>query len=528
MKKIYLLAAGAIILAGCNKNNTVEPPVSDLAVRISPVITKVTDTNFENGDKVGVSIVTSEQQYAVNQMLPFDGEVFTGDLKWYSEANTASTVSAYYPYSAEGVPTSFKVAADQRNGLSSSDFIAGVKQGVTPTSSAIVLPFKHLLTKLVLEFDNRSGSEITGVEIRGSKTTAAIDIAGMKATAAESAGVEAIKPFAVKAGTTYSAIVVPQKVAFELALTVANGKTLTENLVSTDLVGGGQYKITVKILPDDVKVSISGDIENWDDMGKIDIDTPAFIEYEEHEGYIIYKNEKYTTKSFSDGSTWMTQSMRYIPEGYVVSTDPADNNAHIWMPYSVVDGEAVPSEDLVEANGYLYDFATILGGEITKENAATYEGAQGICPNGWHVPTRAEYLSLCGSSPKTVTGPVVEDPTAVFWGEGSSYGSVKNANALGWNVVFSGTRMKALTTSAGVYQKTAVSEAANVSDASWVGKTAINYYASSTEYKANDAGTQHQFFALSTTFTKTYPDGRLSLMYAHKECGVALRCIKNK
>lgn len=528
MKKIFLLAAGAIILAGCNKNNTVKPPVSDLAVRISPVITKVTDTNFENGDKVGVSIITSEQQYAVNQMLPFDGEVFTGELKWYSEANTASTVSAYYPYSAEGVPTSFKVAADQRNGLSTSDFIAGVKQGVTPTSSAIVLPFKHLLTKLVLEFDNQSGSEITGVEIRGSKTTATIDIAGMKATAAESAGVEAIKPFAVKAGTTYSAIVVPQKVAFELALTVANGKTLTENLVSTDLVGGGQYKITVKILPDDVKVSISGDIENWDDMGKIDIDTPAFIEYEEHEGYIIYKNEKYTTKSFSDGSTWMTQSMRYIPEGHSVSTNPADNKAHIWMPYSVVDGAAVPSKDLVEANDYLYDFATVLGGEITKENAATYEGAQGICPKGWHVPTRAEYLSLCGSSPKTVTGPVVEDPTAVFWGEGSSYGSVKNANALGWNFVFSGTRMKALTTSAGVYQKTAVSAAANVSDASWVGKTSINYYASSTEYKANDAGTQHQFFALGTTFTKNFPDGKLSLMYAHKECGVALRCIKNK
>lgn len=528
MKKIYLIAAGAIILAGCNKNNTVEPPVSDLAVRISPVITKVTDTNFENGDKVGVSIVTSDQQYAVNQMLPFDGEVFTGELKWYSEANTASMVSAYYPYSADGVPTSFKVAADQRNGHSTSDFIAGVKQGVTPTSSAIVLPFKHLLTKLVLEFDNQSGSEITGVEIRGSKTTATIDIAGMKATAAESAGVEAIKPFAVAAGTTYSAIVVPQKVAFELALTVANGKTLTENLVSTDLVGGGQYKITVKILPDDVKVSISGDIENWDDMGKIDIDVPAFIEYEEHDGYIIYKNEKYTTTYFSDGSTWMTQSMRYIPEGYTVSTNPADNKAHIWMPYSVVDGAAVPSEDLVETNGYLYDYATVLGGEITKENAASYEGAQGICPQGWHVPTRAEYLSLCGSSPKTVTGPVVEDPTAVFWGEGSSYGSVKNANALGWNFVFSGTRMKALTTSAGVYQKTAVSAAANVSDASWVGKTSINYYASSTEYKANDAGTQHQFFALGTTFTKNFPDGKLSLMYAHKECGVALRCIKNK
>ena len=477
---------------------------------------------------MGVSIVTSDQQYAVNQMLPFDGEVFTGELKWYSEANTASTVSAYYPYSAEGVPTSFKVAADQSNGLSSSDFIAGVKQGVTPTSSAIVLPFKHLLTKIVLDLDNQSGSEITGVEIRGSKTTASIDIAGMKATAAESAGVEAIKPFAVKAGTTYSAIVVPQKVAFELALTVANGKTLTENLVSTDLVGGGQYRIAVKILPEDVKVSICGDIENWDDMGKIDIDVPAFIEYEEHEGYIIYKNEKYSTKTLSDGSTWMTQSMRYVPEGYVVSTDPADNNAHIWMPYSVVEGATVPSKDLVETNGYLYDFETILGGEITKENAASYEGKQGICPKGWHVPTRAEYLTLCGSSPKTTTEDVVEDPTALFWGEGSSYASIKNANAQGWNFVFSGTRMKARTTATGVYQKTTVAAAAGVSDASWVGKTSVNYYASSTQYQINNEGTMHQFFALATTLTKNYPDGRLSLMYAHKESGVALRCIKNK
>lgn len=223
----------------------------------------------------------------------------------------------------------------------------------------------------------------------------------------------------------------------------------------------------------------------------------------------------------------MTQSMRYIPEGYAVSTDPADNNAHIWMPYSVVDGAAVPSKDLVEANGYLYDFATVLGGEITTENAATYEGAQGICPKGWHVPTRTEYLSLCGSSPKTVTGPVVEDPTAIFWGEGSGYASVKNANALGWNVVFSGTRMKANTTQKGEYQKSTIA-AANVSDASLVGKTSINYYASSTQYQMNDAGTMHQFFALGTTFTKNFPDGKLSLMYAHKECGVALRCIKNK
>ena len=525
MKKVFLLATAAAVMAGC-QTEKVESPVPEL-VKIVPVVTKATDVNFENGDKVGVTIMQGETAYATNELLTYGDNVFSGTLKWYPEALTPSTITAYYPYASAGAPSSFTVAADQTKGYTASDLIAGKKEDVTPSVNAIVVPFKHMLTKISLEIDNQSQANIASVELRGSKTTADVDLTAMTAVASESSAVETVKAFKVTDNALYSAIVVPQTVAFEMAVTTSTGKELTQKLVSSELKQGMQYTIKVKVLPADIKVSISGEIEGWGNGGEIGGDVPAYIDFAEYDGYFIYKNEKYTTAKMSDGSVWMTQSMRYIPEGYVVSTDPADNNAHIWMPYSVVDGAAVPSEDLVEANGYLYDFATILGGEITKENAATYEGAQGICPNGWHVPTRAEYLSLCGSSPKTVTDPAVEDPTAVFWGEGSSYGSVKNANALGWNVVFSGTRMKALTTKTGEYQKSTIA-AANVSDASLVGKTSINYYASSTQYQMNDAGTQHQFFAFSTTYTKTYPDGRLSLMYAHKECGVALRCIKNK
>lgn len=87
--------------------------------------------------------------------------------------------------------------------------------------------------------------------------------------------------------------------------------------------------------------------------------------------------------------------------------------------------------------------------------------------------------------------------------------------------------MKASTTGTGKYQNTTAAATAGVSDA-LVGKLSVNYYASSTQHQMNDKGTMHQFFALGTTLTKNYPDGRLSLMYAHKESGVALRCIKNK
>ena len=50
------------------------------------------------------------------------------------------------------------------------------------------------------------------------------------------------------------------------------------------------------------------------------------------------------TVKLSDGSVWMAQPMRYVPEGYTVSTDPKVK-AHIWAPYTIVGGAATPSTD---------------------------------------------------------------------------------------------------------------------------------------------------------------------------------------
>ena len=42
------------------------------------------------------------------------------------------------------------------------------------------------------------------------------------------------------------------------------------------------------------------------------------------------------------------------------------------------------------------------GKEVTEENCYEFEGAQGICPEGWHIPTRPEFVGLCGLSNKAV------------------------------------------------------------------------------------------------------------------------------
>ncbi len=528
MKKIYVLAAGVVLLAAaCEKNEAEQISF----VQISPVITRATATNFEDGDKIGLTITQESGTYAENQELTFTDGVFQSTLRWYSESLTTSTLTAYYPYESEGVPGKFTVQADQSEGISSSDFIAGVKENVTPSSEAVTVPFKHLLTKLVLKVDNQAGADITAVTIEGVRPTADIDLSTLTATVDGTSDEISVKAYEVSADSEYALIVVPQTVALKLAVTLSTGDVLNQKLLSTELHAGGQYTINAKVLPGDLSVSISGDIANWEDAGEIAPDVPTYVDFAEYDGYFVYKNEKYTTVTLSDGTVWMSQPMRYVPDGYTVSTDPAATDVHIWAPYTIVEGVATASSDqtLISSHGYLYDCQAIFGQEITQDNASTFEGAQGICPNGWHVPTRTEYIALCGYSNKADGETVaVTDENAIFWDADVKYGSVKQANALGWNFVLTGCRMKTNYSKAGQYQQNAVTEG-KASDETLIGQPAITYCATSTFYKYNaTASPSLQFFALGTTFTTTYPDGRLSVMFAHCECGMQLRCVKNK
>ena len=61
MKRKMLLAGVAFLaLAACNKTPKTEPQPVDFSqyqLRVEPVITRVTETNFENGDAIGLSVV---------------------------------------------------------------------------------------------------------------------------------------------------------------------------------------------------------------------------------------------------------------------------------------------------------------------------------------------------------------------------------------------------------------------------------------------------------------------------------------
>lgn len=538
MKKSLTFIFAAALLVSCQQEENETTTPSDSRITISPVITRATEVNFETGDKIGVTIIQNgDFVYAENKLMTFNDGVFAGDLLWYPEGNDKSQIVAYYPYREGNTPTSFSVEADQTTGYGASDLMAASNKDVLPTVNTITMNFKHLLTKLVINVTKEVEANITSIALKGSIPTATLDLAALTVTADANVAATNITAQVVETNKTYRALIVPQTVALTLEVATSDGKTLSQKLTSTTLAQGGQYSVNIRVLPDDIEVKLIGDIENWTDEGEIGADNE--IPFEEHlnENYFLYDNVKYNTVTLANGTTWMAEPLIYLPKGYTPSTDPTADS-HVWYPYEIkADGATVATteESAIKELGYLYDFQVALGGkEITESNLNSFEGAQGICPKGWHIPTRLEYFNLVGKTTNDVDGKVPADgDKALFYDAVYDGAKISSLNNAGFNYQFSGVRMATSLTGAGSYQKTAIAEDANIQTA-WHGKPAMNYLMTSTAFKPvynSTSGllTNIQFFGLMSTINATkYPEGRLSLSYVSIKAGMQLRCVRDQ
>lgn len=407
----------------------------------------------------------------------------------------------------------------------------------------------------MLYISNRSGYNITSVQLTGSKLTADVDVTAQTATASSSSDTGDITAHEVLADSIYNAIVVPQTVALGLGISLSSGKTLDTKLTSVELQQGGQYSVDVTVLAEEIQAIISGDIEEWSDQGVLDYADDGDddgdgdgddngeennVSFEEYDGYFIYDGVTYKTVTLSNGTTWMAENLRYIPEGYTPSTDPTDDDAHIWYPYTLSydeDGTTVvytasTDEDFVAEYGYLYDLIVVFGSSDDalrdSETATSYSGAQGICPNGWHIPTRAEYFALCGYYVKGANDDAAgSDDTALFYDSDYAGGIITKFNEAGWNFKLGGLRVRNSwsDSSERKYQNTIISSS-NSTVEDYYGRPSLSYYATST-YNATGSSYSN-FYALGTTFSAAkYPEGRVTLMHCNYQAGVQVRCMKD-
>ena len=482
-----MIWAGAVLLtlAACNKNPKTGPQPVDFSqypLRVEPVITRVTETNFENGDAIGLSVVRAGGDYAANEKLTYDGTSFSGDLKWYDDGEEASTLKAYYPYQeGEALPTRFTVQQDQSKGTAASDFVSAVKENVLPSANAVPVVFKHQLSRLIATVVNNSGADIESIVFEELVPVADIG-ADLTAKVTDGAKWQPITPF-FKDGKYY--VIVPGQTVAPVVKVTAGGKTLTKQLAEVTLEAGKQYTLSAVVSKDEIKVVLAGEIENWTDGGEISGGGPSFTENLE-EGYFTYDDVKYNVVKMKDGKWWMAQNLAYLPEGCTPATDLTAVTAGVFAPIQVNAGqtaaEFTTDPAVVAKNGYLYQAEVALGlkvGDLQSEaDAKLLEAAQGICPRGWHVPTIQDIIGLVGKA----VSPIETNEGAPYYEKGN--GSIVMLNADGFNMdAFGAISIQDNTKTAGTFMGWAKGYPDKLSSGMFCGST----FASATYNTSGDA-----------------------------------------
>ncbi len=417
MKKITLaaaivsaLAAPLVISCGKQPQGSLEAP----GLSIDPLITRATEVNFEDGDRIGVTVTRADgSAYAENALLSYSGGVFSGELKWYDDGGESSALAAYYPYSESGFPQSFEVGTDQRAGAGAYDLMLATKSSVKPQETAVTMAFRHQLSQVVMNVKNEAGISIDAITLKGLLNKCVLSEDGTQFVADESAGLKDIVMEEVSRGVKYRAIVVPQTIAFGVGVKTASGGSVVKDFTEVTMKPGYSYKIEAEVLADGVRFSLSGGIDAWEDGGTLtpgeDPDptpdpTPGG-DIDEDEGYFVYEGETYKTVKLKDGKTWMAENLRVIPSGLTPCDDITNLTAGIYYPI-VLNAEHTAvvqtrDESVIKSNGYLYQIETALGlsvGDLkTEEQAKSLSGVQGICPPGWHVPTVDDIYNLVGN-----------------------------------------------------------------------------------------------------------------------------------
>ena len=86
---------------------------------------------------------------------------------------------------------------------------------------------------------------------------------------------------------------------------------------------------------------------------------------------------------------WMAENLRYLPQQdyEVSSTDP---KYYVMLDY---DATTELGKGFLDAYGAYYNVPAALQGQASQSMESTQK-IQGICPEGWHIPSMEEWRSL--------------------------------------------------------------------------------------------------------------------------------------
>lgn len=294
MKKYIISGIGVALallaLVACADDN--EPQYKDarhtpMTFEVThPSQTRATATNFEGGDRIGLYVAQADAPLEIggnlvnNEALTYNGSRWTAAHTLYWDDGTYNAY-AYYPY-IQGVSSiddqPFSVATDQSTaktatalgGYEASDLLFATSKGIKASASPINLTFKHIMSKLKIRLVK--GEDFEGempttaqVYVHNTVPTATIDLQAGMATRYVKGTQQTITAHQDD-DYVFSAILVPQRVENRQPLVEVVMKGVSYMYESKFVFKPGVEHLVNLIItnnPDNVKIEIGGEVENW-------------------------------------------------------------------------------------------------------------------------------------------------------------------------------------------------------------------------------------------------------------------------
>ncbi|WP_217930138.1 fimbrillin family protein [Bacteroides caecimuris] len=249
---------------------------------------RATETDFETNDRIGLFVCGENEplqvggNYVNNASLTYNGTAWTPARPIYWNDGSYD-VYAYYPFFSPILSTDemeFRVAADQSTagtadavgGYEASDFLWASAKKQTASNDAVALKFKHCMSKLTVRLikgEDYEGDELpqdAEVFIHNTVPNATIDLAAGIATKTLY-GTEATLKAKAAGNNRYTAIVVPQRITNRRPLVEVVMRGVSYLMESAFVFKPGMHHIvslTITKNPEQVKIEIGGEIENWE------------------------------------------------------------------------------------------------------------------------------------------------------------------------------------------------------------------------------------------------------------------------
>ena len=191
---------------------------------------------------------------------------------------------------------------------------------------------------------------------------------------------------------------------------------------------------------------------------------------------------------------WMVENLKYLPSVVGPGTGSQTTPHYYVYGYDGTNVADAKATDNYATYGVLYNWTAAMDGEASSTTNPS--GVQGVCPDGWHLPSNAEWTELTDYLGENAGGKLKATGT-IKAGTGLWYGSnIGATNETGFTALPGGFR-----TSHGSFSN-------------------IGYYGywwSATETNANNAWYRYVYYYYSNVYRSDF----------NKELGFSVRCLRD-